>query len=84
MIGFGHFDGMIGDSMEGYNKLLPDTVYYVRAYATNTQGTVTENKLYSVPVMELFHSPLKIFQTSTAIIYVQIRQELIFIIQGEL
>ncbi len=39
VIGFGHFSGMMGDSMEGYSKLLPDTVYYVRAYATNTQGT---------------------------------------------
>ena len=38
-IGFGYFSGVIGDSLEGAFKLLPDTTYYYRAYATNTQGT---------------------------------------------
>lgn len=38
-VGYGPFAGIIGDSLEGAAKLIPDTTYYVRAYATNTQGT---------------------------------------------
>ncbi len=39
IVGYGPFSGIIGDSLEGVAKLIPDTTYYVRAYATNTQGT---------------------------------------------